>query len=276
MPMQTSVQPAESDLQKDAEQRGIRSGSGYKASGFEGGDTDKQSGNVQPATDQEIRFGREPTSRLSSLTASQGEGGPQANDAPFFAPSQPTQTQTTRQPSYSAPKTDNTAMWVTMGLTVLTALCYASGTLMAMADGSWKPVEDIDLGDDMMLGGRVTATGRALALDEVYKYKGQIVTGYHVVHEDGRFVHVRDSRLGVPMVLNEPIIVHPIVNAHHLIVTPTHVAADFAETDNGQNQTPEARLAELNGSAEIRRRIAHLDRAVFDAAPLPDRGRMVA
>ena len=64
-----------------------------------------------------------------------------------------------------------------------------------MADGSTKPVEQVDLGDEVAEGGSVFAVGRFLNT-ELYDYKGIKVSGSHMVNEDGTWMRVRDTKHG--------------------------------------------------------------------------------
>jgi len=73
--------------------------------------------------------------------------------------------------------------------------CFVKGTLVTMADGSTKPIEQVDLGDEVAEGGSVFAVGRFLNT-ELYDYKGIKVSGSHMVNEDGVWVRVRDTKHG--------------------------------------------------------------------------------
>ena len=73
--------------------------------------------------------------------------------------------------------------------------CFIKGTLVTMADGSTKPVEQVDLGDEVAEGGSVFAVGRFLNT-ELYDYKGVKVSGSHMVNEDGTWIRVRDTKHG--------------------------------------------------------------------------------
>ena len=72
--------------------------------------------------------------------------------------------------------------------------CFLAGTLISMADGSTKAVEQIDLKDEVAVGGYVFATGKFL-VNNLYDYKGIKVAGSHMVKEDG-WVRVEDSKFG--------------------------------------------------------------------------------
>jgi len=73
--------------------------------------------------------------------------------------------------------------------------CFLKGTLITMADGTTKPVEQVDLGDKVAVGGKVFAVGRFLNT-ELYDYKGIKVSGSHMVNEDGTWMRVRDTKHG--------------------------------------------------------------------------------
>jgi len=67
-----------------------------------------------------------------------------------------------------------------------------------MADGTTKPVEQVDLRDEVAMGGYVFATGKFL-IDNLYDYKGIKVSGLHMVKEDGKWMRVMDSEYGVSL-----------------------------------------------------------------------------
>jgi LysM repeat protein len=71
--------------------------------------------------------------------------------------------------------------------------CFAKGTLITMQDGSKKPVEQIDIGDEVAVGGFVFAAGRFL-IDNLYDYEGIKVSGTHMVNEEGVWTRVQDSK----------------------------------------------------------------------------------
>ena len=74
--------------------------------------------------------------------------------------------------------------------------CFIAGTPITMADGTTKPVEQVDLKDEVAVGGYVFATGKFL-IDNLYDYKGIKVSGVHMVKEDGVWMRVMDSKHAV-------------------------------------------------------------------------------
>ena len=65
-------------------------------------------------------------------------------------------------------------------------------------DGSVKPIQEVDLGDEVAVGGKVFAVGKFLGND-LHDYKGVKVAGNHLVNEDDSWVKVRDSKHGVSL-----------------------------------------------------------------------------
>jgi hypothetical protein len=76
--------------------------------------------------------------------------------------------------------------------------CFLKGTLVTMADGSTKPVEQVDLKDNVAEGGKVFATGKFL-VENLHDYKGIKVSGSHMVNEEDKWVRVENSKHGKPL-----------------------------------------------------------------------------
>ena len=64
-----------------------------------------------------------------------------------------------------------------------------------MFDGTRKPVEQVDLGNEVAIGGKVFATGKFL-VKNLHDYKGIKVSGSHMVSENNKWVRVEDSEHG--------------------------------------------------------------------------------
>jgi len=73
--------------------------------------------------------------------------------------------------------------------------CFIKGTLVTMLNGSKKPIEQVDLGDNVAKGGKVFAVGRFL-INNLYDYKGIKVSGSHMVNEDDKWIRIEDSKHG--------------------------------------------------------------------------------
>ena len=110
--------------------------------------------------------------------------------------------------------------------------CFIAGTMISMADGSYKPVEQVDIGDTVSVGGKVFATGKFL-IDNLYDYNGIKVSGTHMVKEDGAWVRVEDSRLGVSLGDDE-VIVYVFGNENRRIIINGTEFTDYFELSEQQ------------------------------------------
>ena len=110
--------------------------------------------------------------------------------------------------------------------------CFIAGTMISMADGSLKPVEQVDIGDVVSVGGKVFATGKFL-IDNLYDYNGIQVSGTHMVKEDGAWIRVQDSRLGVALGDDE-VIVYVFGNENRRIIINGTEFTDYFELSEQQ------------------------------------------
>ena len=110
--------------------------------------------------------------------------------------------------------------------------CFIAGTMISMADGTLKPVEEVDIGDVVSVGGKVFATGKFL-IDNLYDYNGIQVSGTHMVKEDGAWIRVEDSRLGVSLGDDE-VIVYVFGNENRRIIINGTEFTDYFELSEQQ------------------------------------------
>jgi len=113
--------------------------------------------------------------------------------------------------------------------------CFIAGTMISMSDGSLKPVEQVDIGDTVSVGGKVFATGKFL-IDNLYDYNGIQVSGTHMVKEDGAWTRVEDSRLGVSLGDDE-VIVYVFGNENRRIIINGTEFTDYFELSEQQELT---------------------------------------
>jgi hypothetical protein len=110
--------------------------------------------------------------------------------------------------------------------------CFIAGTMITMHDGSLKPVEQVDIGDEVAVGGKVFATGKFL-IDNLYDYKGIQVSGTHMVKEDGTWTRVENSKHGVSLG-NEDAIVYVFGAEHRRIIINGIEFTDYFELSEQQ------------------------------------------
>lgn len=126
-------------------------------------------------------------------------------------------------------------------------ICFAEGTPVQMADGSWRFVEDLMAGDEVAEGGKVFANYLCMSAD-IFEYKGVSVTGMHAVLEGDRWLRVMDSDLAVEVLPKRTIRVRSIGTERHRLVLPDFVAADQWEVGGSDWLSPDERLAALNSA----------------------------
>jgi len=105
--------------------------------------------------------------------------------------------------------------------------CFIAGTMITMADGTQKPVEQVDIRDEVAVGGFVFATGKFL-IDNLYDYKGIKVAGTHMVKEAGKWTRVEDSEHGVALG-NDEHIVYVFGSEHRRIMINDTEFTDYFE-----------------------------------------------
>lgn len=127
--------------------------------------------------------------------------------------------------------------------------CFLADTPVLMADGSFKMVQDIRLGDEVMLGGKVFARGEMLA-DDVYEYRGALVAGTHAAYEDGKWLRIADSGIAKKLDISE-VVVYPIATENFLMVVEGYIYADYAETAQGTKVTDDQRIDFMNSQEDV-------------------------
>lgn len=111
------------------------------------------------------------------------------------------------------------------------AACFSGDMLVAMADGDRKPISEIKIGDETLLGGAVLQTITTLKNwpDDVYEYMGVVVTGTHAVLENDVFVRVKDSKKA-KLSEAKPELVYNLTTKNHIMILGNTVFGDYQET----------------------------------------------
>lgn len=127
---------------------------------------------------------------------------------------------------------------------VATASCFDRWTKVDMPDGTQKSITEIKLGDHIN-GGIVQAIRIAQApIDDVYFYKGVVVTGSHAVKEKERWLRIKDTFGAVKCESSGP--VYNLITSDHRIFVDGIEFADEIETDGGQYTSMDESLLMLN------------------------------
>lgn len=136
---------------------------------------------------------------------------------------------------------------------VFRSFCFAPETLVAMANGIDLPIMELAIGDEVFLGGRVTAITMQKRNDALFSYPARdgdvLVTGTHAVLEYGSWKRVRES---IASYLPEgeidcPIVVSVTTEYHRLHILG-QIFADQDEVDEGYLMDDETTLKMLNNS----------------------------
>ena len=106
--------------------------------------------------------------------------------------------------------------------------CFLAGTLITMIDETKKPIEEIELMDKVAVGGYVGGIGKFLT-DELYDYNGVKVSGSHLVNENNKWMHVKDSKNGKPLG-NNTHIVYVLGTEHRKLLIENILFTDYLET----------------------------------------------
>jgi hypothetical protein len=107
--------------------------------------------------------------------------------------------------------------------------CFSSDTLVTMADNTTKPIIDIDLKDNIAIGGPVFALGKFL-INDLYDYKGIKVSGTHMVNEEGIWKEVKDTKYGKSLGNNEHV-VYTLGTEHRRILINNILFTDYFEVE---------------------------------------------
>ena len=109
--------------------------------------------------------------------------------------------------------------------------CFAPGSQVAMADGTFKPIEKICIGDEVYGGSTVYALYATKWEAPLYDYKGVVVTGEHPVYEGGQWMRVKDSAQAKKSE-EQHNVVYDFSNVNHRIIIEGVIFSDYAETDD--------------------------------------------
>ncbi len=131
------------------------------------------------------------------------------------------------------------------------ASCFAPDTMITMKDGSKKRIADIRLGEEVLIGGKVTLCLTTLRKphDKVYDYHGVFVTSMHAVYENREFIRVKDSKIS-RLVENAAIpVVYNLSVENHVVIAGGTVFGDYDEVTMEDEE--EARKELTNGFRKI-------------------------
>lgn len=107
--------------------------------------------------------------------------------------------------------------------------CFLPNTEITMADGSKKKIINIELKDNIKVGGNVFATAKFL-ITNLYDYKGVKVSGSHMVNENNKWIRVEDSNIAKSLG-NDEHVVYTLGTQNRRIVINDILFTDYFEID---------------------------------------------
>ena len=110
--------------------------------------------------------------------------------------------------------------------------CFLPDTLISMTDGSKKKIIDIELKDNVAIGGFVFATGKFL-VNDIYDYKNIKVSGSHLVNENGNWLKVENSKLA-KLISTEDTVVYTLGTKNRRILINDILFTDYFDIDEQQ------------------------------------------
>jgi hypothetical protein len=100
--------------------------------------------------------------------------------------------------------------------------CHYEETNVLMEDNTFKKIKDIELGDITKLGGKVTLISKMYSDDEeLYEYKGEVVTGTHYVltDNDEMWLQVKDCKEAVRRIDMDGCVICPMETTNGVYLT---------------------------------------------------------
>jgi len=126
-----------------------------------------------------------------------------------------------------------------LGTFVGLSFCFHPDTPIKLKDGSTVLLKQVKVGDYLSSGARVTATMACLAEGvPLYTYGGTIVSGDHLVREDGTWVYVRDSKKKALYVGPPPQTLICLNTTDHQIPIGDTIFADYEEIEEELDYEP--------------------------------------
>src|SRR5690606_8402060 len=127
--------------------------------------------------------------------------------------------------------------------------CFPKDTLIKMMNGSLKPIQDIKIGDEIMMDGLVESTIHNHGKYRLSDYLGVRVSGGHAVFEAKEFIRVKDSINAIETDEYEET-VYNLVTENHAILINNIMFADYDETDDLSLSNDES-LKVLNSNVHV-------------------------
>lgn len=106
--------------------------------------------------------------------------------------------------------------------------CHVTGTKVLMKDETYKNIEDLKIGDEIMLGGKVLGCGSLLTPEPLYTMNNEIFTASHLVYDSVNKIYLRADETEACKLYKQEAntVVHPIFTENRCYIT-SFVSGDF-------------------------------------------------
>lgn len=126
--------------------------------------------------------------------------------------------------------------------------CFVGGQKVQLVDGTFIDIEDVMLGDVLMVGGEVYKLVIGTS-DHYYDYEGVKVTGSHCVLENGKWIRVGESKRGKRV--DGKVTVYSPANDEHRMMINGVMFTDYDEVDNTDDYNEEMIMEQLNANVDV-------------------------
>jgi hypothetical protein len=122
-----------------------------------------------------------------------------------------------------------------LGSQIGLSFCFHPDTKIYVDEKGLIPISEVKVGDKLR-GCHVTAVMRCMAGNvKLYTYEGTVVSGEHLVLEDGIWKYVKDCEKAVPYVGPNPEYIYCLNTSNHRVPIGNTVFADYEEIEEPPN-----------------------------------------
>jgi hypothetical protein len=114
--------------------------------------------------------------------------------------------------------------------------CFDSETPITLANHSQKYIKDIEIGDNILLGGKVTSLLKVKTSldDEIYNYQNIIVSGTHLVYYQGKPIFIKDCPEAQLITHHRPSYLYCLITENHKLIINNITFCDYHESRDRQ------------------------------------------
>lgn len=120
------------------------------------------------------------------------------------------------------------------------AQCHAKGTKVLMSDNTYKNVEDIKIGDEVMYGGKVLGRGEVYAREDMYTLNGEFFSASHLLFNESQGIYMRadESNQCEKVETEQDFIVYPMITENKCYFT-SFMSGDFGMEESFREERKE-------------------------------------